>query len=273
MIKNFIEIIKHDDYLKKNYDNIINSNDCDVEMVCQIENFFIDYINYYKMNAADIIERYNNFLNRYKFDLINFISSGEYPYEIKDNNYSIDRKTYDIALMISTINNQHRYKIMDLLKRSSEVISGRVLIVGLGSGLEIDFFDDKNIILDAYDMNVSDFIFQKYQNRHNIIQDEFRGTNNKYDAIFAVELLEHLYEPYTFIKLCKKSLNENGLLFTTTATNLPQFDHVFNFKDDKYFLDQIKKSKFSIIKKFEIPHDIRSDRIDIRNTWYTLKKK
>ena len=37
--------------------------------------------------------------------------------------------------------------------------------------------------------------------------------------------------PYEFLSLCSVSLKLNGVIVTTTATNIPQFDHLYNFNE------------------------------------------
>jgi SAM-dependent methyltransferase len=40
--------------------------------------------------------------------------------------------------------------------------------------------------------------------------------HGKFDVVIAVEIIEHLENPFSFIRQCKKLLNREGLLFLTT---------------------------------------------------------
>ncbi len=58
------------------------------------------------------------------------------------------------------------------------------------------------------------------------------AAKKKYDTIFAIELLEHLENPYEIMESFGRSLKKDGRLIITTARNVPQFDHLFNFTDE-----------------------------------------
>jgi 2-polyprenyl-3-methyl-5-hydroxy-6-metoxy-1,4-benzoquinol methylase len=51
----------------------------------------------------------------------------------------------------------------------------------------------------------------------------------KYDAILLIEVLEHLAKPQSLVSQAAKSLTEYGRMFLTTAIDIPQFDHLYNF--------------------------------------------
>ncbi|HMS39813.1 MAG TPA: methyltransferase domain-containing protein, partial [Pyrinomonadaceae bacterium] len=40
--------------------------------------------------------------------------------------------------------------------------------------------------------------------------------DNKFDAIFAIEIIEHLENPFRFVRECAKLLKPGGLFFVTT---------------------------------------------------------
>ena len=48
------------------------------------------------------------------------------------------------------------------------------------------------------------------------------------------------------LKMLFKSLIEGGMLHCTTAKNIPQFDHLYNFIDNEEFIRNVKKIGFNI---------------------------
>ncbi len=49
------------------------------------------------------------------------------------------------------------------------------------------------------------------------LDSEFARTiNRKFDAVVAIEIIEHIENPFSFVRECAKLLKPNGLLFLTT---------------------------------------------------------
>ena len=103
----------------------------------------------------------------------------------------------------------------------------------------------------------------------------FTGENDdlRYDCIYLIELLEHLSEPYVLLKQCQNVLSENGKIFLTTATNIPQFDHLYNFEaSHQDFEKKIQNMGLSIFFMEDIPHQFITLDIGAKNRFYVLKK-
>ena len=143
----------------------------------------------------------------------------------------------------------------------------------MGSGLELEIINKVNnrINVDAYDICITEFV-SRFKNVFNVIEGEFKGSYSVYDHIIAIELLEHLEDPFKFLQLCYNSLRKEGVLATTTATNMPQFDHLYNFDDDNYFKGKVENIGYLISIKEDLPHSYMIKDLNAKNTWYLLKK-
>jgi SAM-dependent methyltransferase len=54
--------------------------------------------------------------------------------------------------------------------------------------------------------------------------DDLVGAKGKFDAVIAIEIIEHLENPFQFVRECRKLLKPGGLLLLTT----PNVDSVFS---------------------------------------------
>ena len=146
----------------------------------------------------------------------------------KKNKFSLSRVEYDVVLLLSFLIEKHRFEIIKLFVK--EKYKGKILIIGSGPSLELAllkfFLNIKNKI-EAYDTSFNSFVkkFKKEYKKRKYVQN-----HKKYDVIVLIEFLEHLTKPYEFLFKLKKSLFRNGKVILTTAINIPQFDHLYNFK-------------------------------------------
>ena len=92
-------------------------------------------------------------------------------------------------------------------------------------------------------------------------------------SVYAIELLEHLSEPYAFVADCYANpLTPGGRFVTTTATNVPQFDHRYNFVSDEEFEQRVCGLGFEMELKRSIPHECDQTEIAARNVFYVFRK-
>ncbi|KAG5897308.1 hypothetical protein JTB14_011471 [Gonioctena quinquepunctata] len=65
------------------------------------------------------------------------------------------------------------------------------------------------------------------------VEDHARGNAEKYDAVVASEIIEHVSEKRAFVEACLKCLKPNGSIFLTTIskTRLADFTAVFLVED------------------------------------------
>lgn len=266
------EIFGKDRRLRIEHKKLLSSPIVNNDIIKIIDHYLSDFADYNNLTPQNILRRYNNFASRYSDDIKNFISKGKYPLELgKINN--IDRIDYDISLILSPVVTIHRHRIMDNLIKYSSFIDGKVLMIGLGSGIELELLNilHPNLKVEAYDISVTSFVKNRFS-KNNIIKGKFRGGNAYYDHIISIELLEHLDKPYSFISMCYRSLKNEGTFITTSATNVPQFDHLYNFDDDNDFEKRINSIGFVVLQIEDILHDYMNKSINAKNRWYVFKK-
>lgn len=266
------EILDKDRRLRINYKSLLNLSETKMDLVDIVDNYLTDYALYSQLTADEIVQSYQVFIGRYLEDIKNFLTTRKYPVEL-GRIATFHRTDYDIALMLSIVTNKARYQIIDRVRNAAMEASGKVAVVGVGSGLELEIMRlfSPPISLEAFDLNVSGYVRHRF-NAIKVYEQEFSGIEKDYDQIFAIELLEHLTDPYRFLSICHGSLKNGGKLLTTTATNMPQCDHVFNFSDSAAFLPQLKKIGFSVEVAEDFAHESMYADLKARNTWYVLRK-
>jgi 2-polyprenyl-3-methyl-5-hydroxy-6-metoxy-1,4-benzoquinol methylase len=223
--------------------------------------FLEEYVKFYGLSVDQVLKMYNDFTREYSRHIREFLKSGKYPYQ---NSLTVDlqRIDYDIVLILSVLISVHRHTIFCNLFNAIQKLKGNSLVIGVGSGLELDYFNGKTENVTAYDLTISKHVFQKY----------FTGAKNAYRNIFAIELLEHLSDPLEFIRMVYDSLEIGGLFHFTTATNIPQIDHLYNFDDELGFEKELHTIGFQIVEKEIIFHESIDSKLIASNTWYILKK-
>ena len=72
----------------------------------------------------------------------------------------------------------------------------------------------------AVDFNSKDWkvpdIELQLQNLDSEFAEQIATDDNKFDAVVAIEIIEHLENPFRFVRECSKLLKPGGLLFLTT---------------------------------------------------------
>ncbi len=235
-----------------------------------LSKYLAEYASFYNLSTKDVIDIYNNFTRQYSEHIRIFLATGKYPYQngvIPD----LGRVNYDIVLILSVVMSAHRHKIFKRLHNSSKLLKGNALLIGIGSGVELEFLNSSNNDIYAYDISISDFIKEKYQ-RINLNECLFEGALQEYDNIFAIELLEHLSQPLDFAKMAYGSLTKGGKFFFTTATNIPQIDHLCNFTDKQQWETNLESLGFEILIGEQINHESIDSKLDASNTWYITQK-
>lgn len=266
------EIFNIDRRLRIDHKRLLASPSVNEDLIVTIDRYLADFAIYNNLTAHDILHSYDGFVKRYSEDIKDFIATCKYPIELEKEN-NIDRIDYDISLILSSAITIHRHKIINNIREYCSEIVGKTSIIGLGSGLELELLNlyCSTKVIEAYDINISKFVKDRFNNIR-LMEHEFSEKKGYYNNIFAIELLEHLTDPYYFMSICYDSLKIRGRLFITTATNVPQFDHLFNFQNDNEFKNEINSLGFKIIDKEDIPHDFFSKNLNGKNTWYVLEK-
>ncbi len=252
--------------------NLIKSFDeYDRKIYEQIENHVDQYIEFYNLTDSQVYDHHLSFLKIFLRHQELFNKDKKYPYERDGIITKIPRIQYDISLLLSCLLTKHRFEIMKNLSLFMKKNMGKVAIIGTGPGLEISLTKDLCKSIVAYDIEISDFVKIKFPR---IFKKElFRfSKDTKYDYIFAIELLEHLHEPTELLRHIYQSLEVGGVTSLTTAKNIPQFDHLYNFDNEDIFERDLDQIGFKIKEKKIIKHNYLRKDNDVNNIFYILKK-
>src|SRR4030042_3805324 len=187
------ELIQLDRAVEFQYGRVLNHAGRDYTKLLDIINAYLtEYVDFYKLSLEETLRRYFTFVNRYVSDLKAFENTGLFPFQDKNSEvFDIQRITYDIFLILSGLLQKHRFQIIKNISEA-EKSYGNCLIVGAGSGLELHLLRDKYNNVDAYDISISDFCKHRFSDL-NLFEEKYDACcEKKYDAIYAIELLEHL---------------------------------------------------------------------------------
>lgn len=263
-------LIKKDARLKYFYSNLRSFLTSPQKILQKkIDKFLNIYCKYHKLDQKKILNLYFKFLKSYSKDCENFVKTRKYPYKLNNRTRKIERISYDLALIISCLVTSHRFGIMEQISKLK--ISHNCLFVGVGTGLEIFILKKKLKNYLAFDPGSSNFIFNIIKKK-NFRKKNYNFSIENSDTIFAIEFLEHLSKPYEFLKKIFLSMKKNSKLICTTAKNIPQFDHMFNFHSQKSFENKVKRIGFKISFKKILPHKDNFQKIGSDNVFYILKK-
>lgn len=254
--------IAHTKLLKSDYFN--------PEIVTKIDAFLDSYARFYNLSVSDIITIYNTFTNEYSKDIREYLKTGKYPFQsgvVRD----LKRVDYDIVLILSVVLSLHRHRIFNNLILSSKDISCDIVLIGVGSGLEIEFLNKEKNKISAYDISISEHVKTKFADI-DMIENYFTGTERNLSRIYAIELVEHLSHPLDFIKMVYGSMMPGGRFFFTTATNVPQIDHLSNFPDMAQFESELRRIGLAITQNSLIMHESIDSKLEASNNWFEVKK-
>jgi hypothetical protein len=241
----------------------------------EVSLYWKKYADFNQIDIENSISIYTRFITNYNKHCKQFIKTGKYPTEISPDHAiassDLSREEYDIVLLFSVLFSPHRFRIMQLIKEQS--VTGKALFIGLGPGLEMSLTATNYEEIQAYDLTVNKFLFSEFP-AVALKNELYTGQQTNYfDAIYLIELLEHLSDPYLLLVTCRDSVKKGGKIFLTTATDLPQFDHLYNFpKDHMEFESKIKSMGFIIIYKEQIEHKYLTMDLKPCNYFYCLEK-
>jgi hypothetical protein len=271
----FEELLKASRKLELEYElTTAHVSESGARVMSAAANFLEGYAVFNHIDQKTALDSYLRTNHRYVRDIQTFIATGKYPLEIDSKQWDLGRADYDLSLILSILMAPHRRIIMEEITKTS--VSGRPLVIGVGSGIELGFINAINGG-DAYDLYINGYARQAYP-QWSFHEKLYRPSSRRYEAIYAIELLEHLSEPYAFIVECRESLAQGGRFVTTTASNVPQFDHRYNFISDEDFERQVNAMGFELESKRVIPHEyglmnIRASNVfSARNVFYVFRK-
>ncbi|MGB8275821.1 MAG: methyltransferase domain-containing protein [Alphaproteobacteria bacterium] len=186
------------------------------------------YCAYHRIGPANAAGIYNDFIARYLDDLAAFRRDRRYPLE-RGESRTLGRADYDLALMLSYLLAAHRFAILRLL--ADWALPVPALVVGCGAGVEIEVLGRMarcpGIV--AFDTELSPFCAARHDGV-DFREQAFAGVGKRFGQAVAIEVLEHVAEPFALLDSLLRAAPGGRVLFTT-AHNLPQFDHVYNFAE------------------------------------------
>ena len=232
----------------------------------------MDYVDIYAQANRVSVEAaeaaYLKFIGAYRKDVLEFMRTGHYP----TGGRKIARVEYDLALLLSTVLTWPRFRIMQLLAERA-VPANRSLFVGVGSGVELHVLRHRVKIAEAFDLRINPFLPDLLP-QVAFCEAEFKGAARQYDQIFLLALLEHLDSPFDLIARCGEALKAGGQMHMTTATNIPQFDHRYNFPaPPAAFEAWLREHGFEIVYREEIRHPPAPKDIGALNTYYVVSRR
>jgi len=107
---------------------------------------------------------------------------------------------------------------LDLVNAASKLEFNSILDIGFGNGGASAYLAMKNkqVTSLGYEINTYDYPKEIFEELNVTIVEELFGnfkSPNKFDAIWASHVLEHVTNPGLFLKKCNHLLNEDGWLF------------------------------------------------------------
>jgi hypothetical protein len=148
--------------------------------------------------------------------------------------------------------------------------AGMALVIGVGSGVELVFMGALHGG-DAYDLSINPFARRKFPG-WSFVAELYRPAGRRYGTVYAIGLLEHLEDPYAFLSDCCQSVALGGRIIVTIETNVPQFDHRFNFVSEEDFEKRAAGLGLTVEYKRVIPHAYARTEIGARTGFYVFKK-
>ena len=252
-------------------DKVLASKYFESDLYQQLLGYTDKYVQYHNLSLKEVKKAYLSFIKEYNKDVRIFDETNKYPLEITEDRQAPSRIDYNIILLLSTFLNPHRFRIMQLIKEKN-LAAEKGLFIGCGPGLEIDLTLDKVAEIVAYDLTLDEFLIDHYAKNIEFRNEFFNGEGTeKYDSIFLIEILEHLKDPFKLLANCKKVMKKSSRIYLTTATNIPQFDHLYNFESDhSHFNKMVTEMGFKIDFSEDIFHSFITKGADSKNKFYIL---
>ncbi len=255
--------------LHDNLENEIKQNGLYADVI----DFLERYAQFNKLSTQDVVDAYTRYITLYNKHCKLFGKTGMYPIHAKAEVVEFSRIEYDLVLMMSVLFAPHRFEIMRALSAYAPK-SDNSLFIGLGPGLEMHLTRHKHQKLWAYDLSINPFLYTEFADA-DIKTELYTGQQQDFfDSIYLIEILEHLDTPYHLLNVCYDSLKPGGQVILTTATDIPQFDHLYNFPDNHTeFENKLQQIGFSILHKQKIEHNYLLMQLKPSNHFYIIQKK
>jgi hypothetical protein len=177
-----------------------------------------------RLEVSEAADRYLKFATQYTADLARFEVTGQYQPRIEH-----DPAEYQTMLLLSCLLTWQRFKIFELVYKHHQ-LSTRTAVIGCGPGIEVEMLLQFGGIVDVFEVNPPESIVNLAdQGCIRLCQNLFTVDQIRYDSIYLIEVLEHVKDPFSLLSTSVAALDKSGSIFCTSAINIPQFDHLYNF--------------------------------------------
>jgi len=269
----FYKMLENDRLAEMLHQEVVSGNDANFALIDQLRSYAEAYARFNQLTEAEVSQHYRFFASAFMRDLKAFDKDGQYPVQRGATDRTVERVRYDIALLFSTFLTGHRYRLMYLVNLHFPKHACRAACIGCGPSLELIFLKNRVDIMEGYDLSLNPFCRHYHPDVHFYEKPFPDQTKNTYDVILAVELLEHLSDPYELLRRAHTTLKNGGYILLTTATNVPQFDHLYNFHADHSFFEKTcKEIGFELAYKECISHRYLSSKTAASNHFYVFRK-
>lgn len=201
----------------------------DLRIYAYIDQYLKEYCEYNTLSIADVWNARKKFIQRYLKDLEVFEHTGHYPHVVEKKEFNLSRIEYDLVLISSFLLEKHRFEIARWLGQQD--YNGTLVCVGVGPGVEIGIITEclgLEVKVVGYDLDLSEFAIRRFPGV--LHKKFFSSSEGIFDTILLLEVLEHVSDPRELLLQSAKALRSGGKILLTTAIDIPQFDHLYNFK-------------------------------------------
>jgi 2-polyprenyl-3-methyl-5-hydroxy-6-metoxy-1,4-benzoquinol methylase len=120
-------------------------------------------------------------------------------------------------------------KILELLNKIS-LRQGDLLDIACGEGALAQRIIDENpnLNVDVNDINSNSIFCQGYKNKYGVdLNKQDFEFPKQYDVIIAVEIIEHIENPWNFMRAIRRALKPEGVILLSTPNIDSIFDRIF----------------------------------------------
>jgi 2-polyprenyl-3-methyl-5-hydroxy-6-metoxy-1,4-benzoquinol methylase len=237
-----------------------------------IDQYLYDYCKFCRFSPIDVIQARGKFVSSYQQDLLGYEKYRKYPYQLEiPQTIKLTRVEYDVILILSFLIEKHRFRIASWL--SGRAFEKSVLCVGVGPGVELgilkEFHGSATLQVLGFDLEVSEFVANRYG--ASVHQGHFSPDRKRYDAILLIEILEHLPNPESLIRSASQALKPGGQIVLTTAIDIPQFDHLYNFAPEE-IIGLLSKSGLAVEELLKVEHVLNIRTVSSANELVVARK-
>lgn len=136
-----------------------------------------------------------------------------------------------------------------LIKKVIKSNNGKFLDVGCGRGDILKEFHNLEFDCEGVDLSseAKKLCYPIKVSQANLEHDEIETLSKDFDIVFSKSLIEHLHNPLTFLKSCKKLIKKDGVVIMMTPS---WYHHQFG----PFYLDHTHVTPFTLQSLRDIGH-------------------